>query len=493
MIQCSPDACLAQARPRPTSHHLLEKLLGWPAVRSMLGALTRADARGVTALERLCSSYHDPLLSRAERLKWRMPELAIDMVLKWAKLDRDLMTEELFHDQATVRSLALAGRSIAQHGLSAPQRFTAPLMVVWNITRACNLACRHCYGNPTPHPAADELTVREKLDVVDKMAAAGVPLLAISGGEPLLSKDLWPVLYKAREQRIQTTLATNGTLLSRQNAERLITAGVGYVEVSIDSIVPEEHDRFRGRPGAWNRAIDGIRNSVACGMRTGLATCLTRKTVDSVDEIVQFAISLGCRNFSHINFIPAGRGAEMVDEDLTPAQREWLMERLAAHLQEGRIKVTSTAPQFGRACLAYAPPDGIFSTGHACSGQGTQAAVLARYMGGCGAGRCYCALQANGDVTPCVNIPGLKVGNLRDDSLENIWNCTLFDILSNRNDRGNHCVACRERAYCGGCRARALAYLGDIRAGDPGCPNNLYLWDRLAPKPALDVLSKRAS
>ena len=155
-------------------------------------------------------------------------------------------------------------------------------------------------------------------------------------------------------------------------------------------------------------------------MRTGYATCFTRQTVNTVDDAVRFAILLGCRTFSHFNFIPVGRGEEMQADDLTSIQREWLMRRLVAHLQEGKINVISTAPQFGRACVAYPPPDGIFAAGHAGSGKGSKTMVLARYVGGCGAGRCYCSIQPNGDVTPCVYISGLKAVNLRYQSLEDI-------------------------------------------------------------------------
>jgi MoaA/NifB/PqqE/SkfB family radical SAM enzyme len=266
-------------------------------------------------------------------------------------------------------------------------------MVVWNITQACNLRCSHCYQNATPEPASDELTLTEKLTVVDQLGDAGVPLLTISGGEPLVSKELWPVLERAKERGIDTTLATNGTLLNRANVERLKAVGVKHVEVSIDSIFPEEHDRFRGCPGAWRRAIRGIRTAVRCGMRTGFATCFTRKTVETVDYLVKFAILLGCRTFSHLNFIPLGRAEGIPEDDLTPAQREWLMHRLVAHLEEGKINVISTAPQFGRTCVAYAPPDGIFSTGHLGYGNGSKTMVIARYLGGCGAGRCYGAIQ----------------------------------------------------------------------------------------------------
>lgn len=430
--------------------------------------------------ERVCENYNNPAVPRGERWKWRIPEILIDYALKRAKLDRQLMTEKLFHHQPTVRALAVTGRSIARYGLSAPQRFAAPLMIVWNITQACNLRCRHCYQNAAALPAPDELTLQEKLTAVDQMGAMGVPFMAIAGGEPLMSEDLWPILERARRNGIHVSLATNGTLLTKENVARLVEAGMKYVEVSVDDVIPEKHDALRGVSGAWTRSIEGIRNSVAGGMRTGFAACFTSRSVEMVDETVEFAISLGCRTFSHFNFIPTGRGKGMAEADMTPRQREWLMRKLVAHLQEGRISVISTAPQFGRACVAYAPPDGIFATGHAGTGKGAKTMVLSRYVGGCGAGRCYCALQPNGDVTPCVYISGLKVGSLRRQSLAEIWDCRLFGALSDRDNCRHHCAICRDRAYCGGCRARAFAYLGDIHGGDPGCRNNEALWDELA-------------
>ncbi len=462
------------------ARHPIESVLSRRAVQRLLGALCRTQEFEKSLFERFCENYNRPGRTRAQRLRWLFPELLVDFALKRAKLDKRLMTEKLFHHRPTVRALALSGRSVARYGLSAPQRFAAPLMVVWNITRACNLLCRHCYQNATPRPAPDEMTLDEKLRAVDQMGLEGVPFLAIAGGEPLVSKDLWPVLQRARERGIHTTVATNGTLLTKENVARLLEAGVKYVEVSIDSAIPEEHDRFRGRAGAWERSIEGIRNSVAAGMRTGLAACFTRRNVESVDEMVDLAVRLGCRTFSHFNFIPVGRGRQLIEDDLTPAQREWLLRKLVGHLQEGRINVISTAPQFGRACVTYAPPEGIFATGHGGSGAGRKTMILSRYVGGCGAGRCYCSIQPNGDVTPCVYIPGIKVGSLRRQTLAEIWEHPLFALLSDRSDRHGHCKACGERAYCGGCRARALAYFGDLRAGDPGCSRNAELWETLS-------------
>ena len=226
-------------------------------------------------------------------------------------------------------------------------------------------------------------------------------------------------------------------------------------------------------------SIQGIRNSVVAGIRTGMACCFTRYTAHTVDDVVEFAIDLGCHTFSHFNFIPVGRGREIIDEDMTPGQRELLLRKLHRHLVEGKITVVSTAPQFGRSCIIYGPEEGLFATGHAGRGPGKRTMVLSRYIGGCGTGRCYCAVQPNGVITPCVYVPSEKVGDIRRQKLAQIWNNPLFATLADREDRGDHCGVCDYRHYCGGCRARAFAYTGDIQAGDPGCIYNYHQWQEL--------------
>jgi len=479
-----------RTRPAPGDRHILEEILSRPWVRPLLGWLSAMDGQGRSRLESWCLNYDNPAITGTERLRYWLPGKLIDYILWRYGIDKERAKRKLLHHVPTLRSLALAARGIARYGLSKPQRFPAPLMVVWNFTQLCNLKCRHCYQNSSAQRPDGELTLSEKLRVVDELASNGVPFLAIAGGEPLTSKDLEPVLAHASRRGLHLTLATNGTLLTPERVQRLIDCGVKYLEVSIDSPDPAEHDRFRGVPGAWERAIQGIRNSVAAGMRTGLATTFTRATVDKFDRIVQLAKDLGCATFSHFNFIPVGRGEQCVQYDLTPEQRELLLEKLVAVLQSGEINVISTAPQFGRSCVMHLPGDGIFSIGHAGTGAGRKTMVLARYVGGCGAGRCYCCVEPDGRVTPCVYMPTVVVGDLRRQSLSEIWDCETFRILADREDRGDHCAVCDLRVFCGGCRARALAYTGDLTAGDPGCRFNRHVWEEVtqAAGTALPVL-----
>jgi radical SAM protein with 4Fe4S-binding SPASM domain len=471
------DSSISDAPREP--HHKLEDILGSELTRKFLKRITKSNGSGPCFFERLFYNYDNPTLAGFQKWRWGLYSWLIDNWLRRAKLDKEHMKFKLFHHPPTVKALALTARSIARFGLSEPQRYSAPLFVVWNITNLCNLTCRHCYQNSGPCRTADELTLEEKIYAVDQMTDNYVPFLAVAGGEPLADKDIWEVLAHAFRRGIHLTIASNGTLITPETAARLKEVGVKYVEISIDSVNPEEHDEFRRQQGAWQKAVNGIRNSVAAGIKTGLAACFTSGNVHTANDMVQLAKDIGCSTFSHFNFIPVGRGKEILDQDLTPNQREWLMQTLNDHLQENKITVLSTAPQFGRACIMYGPQDGLFATGHAGRAQGAKTRVLSRYIGGCGAGRCYFAIQPNGIVTPCVYISGLKVGSLRENTLAEIWDCDLFALLSDRSKRGDHCPVCNYRSYCGGCRARAYAYTNDITAGDPGCIFNVQQWNEL--------------
>ena len=473
--------------PLPNSRHMLEDWLSTPAVRKAFLWMTRRDPEGKCFFMRLCENYDNPQADFWQRLKWSVPNWIINLGLRKARLDKETMKQRLFHHPPTVKALALTAKSIATYGLTVPQRYTAPLFPVWNITQACNLSCRHCYQNAHRLPAADELSTDEKLNLIDQMGEEFVPFVAFAGGEPLVAPDLWRVLERCHLRGIHVTLATNGTLLTPEICARLKAAHVKYIEVSLDSIDPAVHDAFRGQAKAWDRSVQGIRNSVAAGIKTGMACCFTRHTAHRVDDTVQFAIDLGCQTFTHFNFIPVGRGTEIIAEDLTPGQREGLLRRLQELMVEGKITIVSTAPQFGRSCIVYGPEEGLFATGHAGRGAGKKTMVLSRYIGGCGTGRCYCAIQPNGFVTPCVYISGIKVGDVRQQSFHDIWNNPLFDTLADREDRGDHCGVCTYRHYCGGCRARALAYTGDIQAGDPGCIYNSHQWQELTGAAGLEA------
>jgi len=458
-------------------HHPLEDWVAKRPFRWLLKKLSVDGRDGLTALERVITSYRNPDAPFWQRLKYFPLHCFIDRM----RGDTDVATfrKRLAGHRPTVRGLVIVARSLAEFGPTVPQKFVAPLFAVWNFTNRCNLACRHCYQDAEHKALADELTSEERLDLVDQMGRAHMPMLALSGGEPTLHEDLLPVLRRAKQYGMHTTIATNGTTMTPKRAAELRAAGLRYVEISLDSVDPTRHDAFRGVAGMWDRAVAGAKSVVATeGLRLGIAMCVHQGNIDEVADMLAFAEDLGASCFAHFNFVPVGRGLKMVAGDITPAQREKLLALLNAKMQEGGMGVISTAPQLGRVCLAGAAIEtGRAACSHAGSGSGVKARVVAKYLGGCGAGRTYVCVEPNGNVTPCVYLPHRVMGNIREGSLIDIFrNSVFWDVLNDRDRRLHHCEVCAFKNYCGGCRARADAYFGQIHAGDPGCVFNDRHW-----------------
>ncbi|MBS7631303.1 radical SAM protein [Candidatus Bathyarchaeota archaeon] len=360
---------------------------------------------------------------------------------------------------------------ISRYGVTRPQRLAAPFLVVWNFTNACNLSCKHCYQR-ADKPSADELSTAEAKSIIDQLDELNVSSIAFSGGEPLMRRDFFEVAGYAAGKGLYVSVATNGTMLTEKNVERLRQSGVSYVEVSIDGASSDTHDSFRGTRGAFNRTIDGIRKAVNAGLFTGIATVSTRKNLYEIPEIVKLANGLGVGRLIVFNFIPTGRGEEIVDIDLSPEQRENLLKYLYKELSSGSMEALSTAPQYARVCLQQSLAEGrdiTAPTHFAAMNLPSRTRQLAEFLGGCGAGRLYCAIQPNGLVTPCVFMP-IVIGDLRRQSLREIWSTSkVLRDLSDREALKGRCGRCLYKYICGGCRARAYAYYGDYLAPDLGC------------------------
>jgi radical SAM protein with 4Fe4S-binding SPASM domain len=257
----------------------------------------------------------------------------------------------------------------------------------------------------------------------------------------------------------------------------MVEVGVNYVEISLDSIKLEVHDEFRGS-GSWEKTVKGIENAVAQKeLEVGIASTITQLNFGELEELIQFAKNIGASKFYAFNFIPTGRGKDVVDIDLTPQQRELMLNILYDHYQKGDISCMTTSPQFARVCMSanleYAP------TSHYTSARGKMAKALAEFIGGCGVGRAYCAIQPDGIVSPCVFMP-IPVGDLKLQSFREIWNNSpILKEVRRREDLEGNCGVCRYRGSCGGCRARAYGYFGNYKAPDPGCMKNQEVFLKL--------------
>jgi len=394
---------------------------------------------------------------------------------------RDEDVKQAFSDPALRKGVTTVLKGIAMYGITVPQKLPAPFMIVWNFTNMCNFRCKHCYQR-ADKPLPNELTLAEKLEVVEQLDRAGVPALALSGGEPTIHPDYLTIIKAAAKKGMYTAIATNGWKFANiDELKKAVDAGLRYVEVSLDSADPKKHDEFRGVEGAWQRAVKALENAVKLGVSHAMAVTLTKMNVDEIDEILDLAESIGVKRVVFFNFVPTGRAIEIVDTDLDPETREEVMRKLYRELNRRKMEIVTTAPQFGRVVIQMSGGKEVAPTHFVARGDPAVTA-LAEFIGGCGAGRIYAAIQPDGTVTPCVFMP-IPVGNLRERSFWEIWTThpLLLDLRDKDKLKGN-CGTCPYRYVCGGCRARAYGYLGDPLAPDPGCILNKSVWEELVAK-----------
>ncbi|MEM2806767.1 MAG: radical SAM protein [Candidatus Bathyarchaeia archaeon] len=401
------------------------------------------------------------------------------MINFWVEFLRKSLTierkkvERILADPYARRGIKSIVKTFIYFGIRKPLTVYAPFLVVWDYTYRCNLRCKHCYSNSNTS-LRNELKTEEALSVVDQLADFGVVALAFSGGEPLMRKDFFEVAKHAVNSGLYVSLATNGTLLNKQTTRRLKEIGIHYVEISIDGSDAKSHDDFRGFPGAFELAIAGLKNCVEQDLCASVAVTATKKNFKDIPKILELSERVGAKRFALFNFVPTGRGVEMVSQDLSPEEREKTMLFLLDKLLSGsKVTILTTTPQLARVAVSRQKEesDEVFlPMAHMQTSKVSKKAVaLADFIGGCGAGRLYCSITPEGNVQPCVFLP-IKVGNLKTEMFGELWlNSEIFEALRNRENLKGSCGNCTFKYVCGGCRARAYAYTHDILASDPGC------------------------
>lgn len=274
-------------------------------------------------------------------------------------------------------------------------------------------------------------------------------------------------------------MATNGFKTGKmENAKKFVDAGLQFVQISLDGRDPKTHDEFRRVPNSWQRAVDSIKNFHELGVFTEVSTTVTQNNINEIDEMIDFMRELGVDWYMLYNFIPTGCAEEVTELDLTAEQRFDLLKKIYVENKKGEMQILSTAPQFADISTSIQTDDDNMVPTHFFNPEYTNPAMkeLANFVGGCGAGRFYMSVEPNGDMYPCVFFPHddiLKLGNLKEADMEDLWvNNELLKSLRNKDDLKGHCGECDSRYICGGCRARAYTYNGDVLEGDPGCLKN---------------------
>ena len=388
-------------------------------------------------------------------------------------------TESEFKKNLQLKSIkkifANALRSLDMYGFTTPQVFSDPVMIVWNFTNNCNLRCRHCYQSAqalNKNEKAKELNLEERYRVVEILSKRNIPSLFFSGGEPLIEDDFWNVAKKAKSEGLYMSIATNGTLINKEIAKKIADIGFGYVQVSIDAANPLKHDKIRGVPGIWHKAVEGIKNLINAGVITCIAYTHMKDTHNEILGILKLREDLGAYKVVIYNYIPVGRGN--FKDDPTPEQREELHEIMYEQLNAGHHVIATTDPIFGAYCRRNKSDSIVLA--HYADLKAKELGAVAEVVGGCGAGRAYAAIQPDGRFTPCVYMPNITIGNILKQPISKLWNeHPLMKIFKTRDGISCNCPP-EDEAVCGGCRARAYQYFNDITAPDPGCIYNKNLY-----------------
>ncbi len=361
--------------------------------------------------------------------------------------------------------------------------FDRPYVVSWNLTYRCNLACEHCYldagGTSVPSQRVEdaprgprllgmenfadrsELSTEECFKVIDDIAAFAPECLTIlTGGEPLLRRDILEIVRRAAERGLWVVVGTNGVSITENVARRLADAGARGLSLSLDALDPDRHDRFRMVRGAWRNTVEGAEILNRTGLPFIVQTTAGAHNLGELDAIADFAHDrLAARVWNLYFLVPTGRGQFV--SDMTPAQYDEVLDslyRIQRKYDRRMLVNAKCAPHYIKTVLEKASSEGD-----------PKIRTYSGGAGGCPAGTHYMGIRPNGDVTPCPYLP-VFAGNLRRAALTELWTSSaLFTDIRRRSSLGGRCGACEMNAHCGGCRARAYGMTGDLMAEDPLC------------------------
>jgi len=323
---------------------------------------------------------------------------------------------------------------------------SAPMHIVWLATNLCNARCSHCSSN-SARPATDELSRSEVFTLLDELSDCGVLDLAISGGEPLLRRDIFDIIAHAKRRGFTVGIGSNGSTITSVALDQLLQLRIDRLQVSLDGLAPV-HDALRLWPGLFERATKSISLAVERGIRTHVCCTVNRLNFSTLEALTTHVADLGVRKLNFSRFIPTGRGTDSLDLTVP----EWHSVVTAID----QLRQTSK-PQLD--IVSHLAQEILLNP------KFEEIPVFA----GCGAGQSQACISWNGTVFPCVLLP-VPVGNIREKSFRDLWrDSPVLKTLRNREDLKGQCGTCVWKVGCGGCRAVAYAKTGDYLASDSRC------------------------
>jgi Fe-coproporphyrin III synthase len=348
-------------------------------------------------------------------------------------------------------------------------------VVVWNITQQCNLKCVHCYAHAKNIPVNNELSTAEGINLIDDLSRFGAPVLLFSGGEPLMRKDLPELAGYAVAKGMRAVISTNGTLITPAVAKTLKEIGLSYVGISLDGM-EDINDRFRGVKGAFNSALDGIRNCMAAGIKVGLRFTINKKNFSEIPDIFKLLEEMEIPRVCFYHLVYAGRGSKLIEEDLTHDETRSAVDTIIDHTrrlyEKGKEKEVLTVDNHSDGPYLY------MRLLKEKSRRAKEVLELLKMNEGNNSGRGIGCISWNGDVHADQFWRHYSFGNIKEKPFSEIWTDLSNPLMKQLKEKKKHvtgrCSKCRWLDICAGnFRVRAEAVTGDVWAPDPAC----YLTD----------------
>ncbi|HTZ95656.1 MAG TPA: radical SAM protein [Terriglobales bacterium] len=382
-----------------------------------------------------------------------------------------------------------------------------PRLIFWEVTKGCNLRCIHCRASATELSSPKDLSTHAALSIIDQIAEAYNPILVLSGGEPLYRSDIFQLASHATEKGLRVALATNGTQVTKEVARMIVDAGVKRVSISLDGADSITHDSFRGIPGAFDAAVQGLRNLKSLGMSVQINMTIARHNAQQLPEVLQLAKSLGADALHTFLLVPVGCGVDIAAEQMVPPEEyERMLNWFYDQSLTGGIELKATcAPHYFRVVRqrraaekrsaaaheatvmhdpsAIGPTDALMPGGTGISLRPNAGPPVGHHTGhpsghpsdmnamtkGCLAGTGVCFISHEGEVFPCGYLPVIA-GDLRKQRFVDIWrDAEVFNALRDTGNLKGKCGCCEFRNVCMGCRARAFAATGNYLDEEPFC------------------------
>ncbi|MBW2365936.1 MAG: 12,18-didecarboxysiroheme deacetylase [Deltaproteobacteria bacterium] len=344
-------------------------------------------------------------------------------------------------------------------------------VVVWNITRRCNLKCVHCYAQSDDISYENELSTDEGKTLIDDLSRFGVPVILFSGGEPLARKDLPELADYAVKKGMRAVISTNGTLISKETARTLKSIGLSYVGISIDGM-EDINDRFRGVKGAFKSALKGIENCKSAGIKVGLRFTINKFNVSEIPDILNLIEEMEIPRVCFYHLVYAGRGSNLVEHDLSHDETrnavDLIMDATKRLHDKGKPKEVLTVDNHADGPYLYLR---LLNENPA---RAEEVLELLKMNEGNNSGRGIGCISWDGQVHADQFWRHYSFGNILKKPFSEIWMDTSNPLMKKLKEKSKHvtgrCATCRWLSICGGnFRVRAEAFTGDVWAPDPAC------------------------